>query len=107
MILKKDNFKLGLILGVLGPILGLVVVYFIKFPGLEFGEFLDLFFNTNRLITSVGSLSLMARATSFEVLIKNFQKQNSYSINEGDHKNSFGSFIPVGIDIDSKQNNIG
>ena len=80
MILKKDNFKLGLILGVLGPILGLVVVYFIKFPGLEFGEFLDLFFNTNRLITSVGSLSLLANVVLFTIYINTHRDKTAKGI---------------------------
>ncbi|HET9435210.1 MAG TPA: hypothetical protein VFO37_15705, partial [Chitinophagaceae bacterium] len=60
MILKKDDLRLGIVLGLIGPLLGLVVIYLIKFSGVSFGEFLDAFFNDNRLITSNGTLSLLA-----------------------------------------------
>lgn len=69
MIFKKDNLKLGLVLGLIGPLLGLVVIYFIKFPELSFAEFFDLFINTNRLITSIGSLSLLANVVLFTLYI--------------------------------------
>ena len=31
MIFKKDNLQLGLVLGLIGPVLGLVFIYFVKF----------------------------------------------------------------------------
>ncbi len=76
MILKKDNLKLGMLLGLLGPILGLVVVYFIKFRGIDFGSFLQGFFNSNELITSIGSLCLLANAVLFTIYI-NTQRDNT------------------------------
>jgi len=69
MILKKDNLQLGLILGLIGPLLGLVVIYFIKFPGIAFGDFLDEFFNNSKLITSIGSLSLLANVVLFTLYV--------------------------------------
>ncbi len=71
MILKKDSLKLGLILGLIGPIAGILFIKFIKpeFRSLPFGEFFDLFFNTNRLLTSIGSLSLLANVVLFTVYI--------------------------------------
>jgi hypothetical protein len=69
MILKKDNLRLGLILGLIGPLLGLVVIYFIKFPGIAFGDFLDEFFNNSKLITSIGSLSLLANVVLFTLYV--------------------------------------
>ena len=69
MILKKDNLKLGLVLGLIGPLLGLVVIYFFRFSGVSFGGFLDEFFNNNRLITSIGSLSLLANVVLFTIYI--------------------------------------
>ena len=68
-ILKRDNLKLGLVLGLLGPALGLVVVYFMKFSSYSFMEFLDYFFNTKGLITSVGALCLLANAVLFTIYI--------------------------------------
>ena len=69
MILKKDNLKLGLVLGLIGPLLGLVVIYFIKFSAVPFGDFLDEFFTNNKLITSIGSLSLLANVVLFTLYI--------------------------------------
>jgi len=69
MILKKDNLKLGLFLGLIGPLLGLVVIYFIKFSSVSFGVFLDEFINNNRLITSIGSLSLLANVVLFTIYV--------------------------------------
>lgn len=69
MFLKKDNLRLGLVLGLLGPVLGLVVVYFIKFPSFSFKEFLDNFMHDKRMITSIGSLSLLANAILFTLYV--------------------------------------
>ena len=69
MIFTKDNLRLGLILGLTGPIIGLVVVYFIKFSSFGFGEFLDNFIHDNRLITSIGSMSLLANAVLFTLYV--------------------------------------
>ena len=80
MILKKDNLKLGIVLGLIGPVLGLVVIYFIKFGGLDFSEFLDLFFNTNRLITSIGSLSLLANVILFTLYINTHRDKTAKGI---------------------------
>ena len=82
MILKKDNLKLGLVLGLIGPVLGLAVVYLVKddFRSISFGEFLDLFFNTNRLITSIGSLSLLANVVLFTIYINTHRDKTARGI---------------------------
>jgi hypothetical protein len=77
MIFKKDNLRLGLILGLMGPLLGLVVVYFIKFPSLSFKEFLDYFMYDNKVITNVGTLSLMANAILFAIYV-HFDKSQTF-----------------------------
>jgi drug/metabolite transporter (DMT)-like permease len=69
MILKRDNLRLGLILGLLGPILGLVIVYFVKAPSAGFFDFLDTFLHDNRMITSIGALCLLANAVLFTIYI--------------------------------------
>ena len=80
MILKRDNLKLGLVLGLIGPIIGFVVIYFIKFSGYEFREFIDLFFNTNRLITSIGSLSLLANVVLFTLYVNTHRDHTAKGI---------------------------
>jgi len=80
MIFKKDNLKLGLILGLLGPVLGLVVIYFVSYSAFSFGEFFDLFINSNRLITSIGSLSLLANVILFTIYINTHRDNTSKGI---------------------------
>ena len=82
MIFKRDNLKLGLILGFFGPIVGLVAVYLLKsdFQGLRFMEFLDLFINSNKLITSVGALSLLANVVLFTIYINTHRDNTAKGI---------------------------
>jgi hypothetical protein len=82
MIFKRDNLKLGLVLGLIGPVLGLVVIYFFKYSGWTFMEFLDNFINTNRMITATGSLSLLANVILFTLYV-----------NTGRDKTAKGIFI--------------
>ena len=79
-ILKRDNLKLGLVLGLLGPALGLVVVYFLKFSSYGFGEFLDYFFNDSKLITSIGALCLLANAVLFTIYINTHRDNTAKGI---------------------------
>lgn len=77
MIFTKDNLRLGLALGILGPLVGLVAVYFIKFPSLSFKEFLDYFMHDNKVITNVGTLSLLANAILFAIYV-HFDKSQTF-----------------------------
>ena len=79
-ILKKDNLKLGLVLGLVGPVLGLILVYFLKFSSYGFLEFLDYFFNTRGLITSVGALCLLANAVLFTLYINTHRDNTAKGI---------------------------
>ena len=69
MFFKKDNLKLGMIIGFLGPILGLIIIYFSKYSSISFRDFLDDFFHNNKLITSIGSLSLLANVVFFTLYV--------------------------------------
>lgn len=80
MFLKKDNLRLGLALGLLGPILGLVVVYFIKFPSYSFSDFLSYFMNDSKMITSVGSLSLLANVVFFTIYVNTHRDETAKGI---------------------------
>lgn len=76
MILKKDDLRLGLVLGLLGPVAGLLVIYFIKFSSFSFSDFLSEFVNKKNLTTSVGALCLLANAVLFTLYI-NTHKDNT------------------------------
>ncbi len=80
--LKKDNLKLGLALGLIGPLLGLVIVFFFSgnYRSLTSLEFLDFFFNDNRLITSIGSLCLLANAILFTIYVNTHRDNTAKGI---------------------------
>ena len=80
MIFKKDNLRLGLALGLFGPLLGLVIIYFIKFPSYPFREFLEYFMNDNKLITSIGSLSLLVNVILFTLYVNTHRDETAKGI---------------------------
>ncbi len=80
MLFKRDNLQLGLILGLIGPILGLIVIYFFKFSSITFSDFLDEFFNNNKLITSIGSLSLLANVILFTIFVNTHRDKTARGI---------------------------
>ncbi|TBR19492.1 MAG: hypothetical protein EPO57_03005 [Chitinophagaceae bacterium] len=77
---KKDNLTMGLLLGLFGPIVGLLVIYFFKFSFLNFSTFLDEFIHTNALITSIGSLCLLANAVLFTIYINTHRDNTAKGI---------------------------
>ena len=80
MIFKKDNLRLGLALGLIGPLLGLVIIYLIKFPSYSFMDFLTYFMNDNKMITSVGSLSLLVNVVLFTIYINTHRDDTAKGI---------------------------
>lgn len=50
---KKDNIKLGLILGFIAPMLSLVVYYLIKFRPFSVAEFLGYIAENKKVITGI------------------------------------------------------
>ena len=76
MILTKDNLKLGLVLGLFGPVVGLLVIYLLKFSSYSLSDFLDEFVSKKSLTTSVGALCLLANAVLFTLYI-NTHKDNT------------------------------
>ncbi|HEX7846547.1 MAG TPA: hypothetical protein VF476_12165 [Chitinophagaceae bacterium] len=80
MIFKKDNLKLGLVLGLVGPILGLVTIYFFKYSSISFGDFLSEFLEEKKLITSIGSLSLLANVILFTLYINTHRDKTAKGI---------------------------
>jgi hypothetical protein len=80
MIFKKDNLRLGLALGLIGPLFGLVIIYFVRFPSYKFMDFLTYFMNDNKLITSVGSLSLLANVILFTIYVNTHRDDTAKGI---------------------------
>ena len=80
MIFKKDNLKLGLILGLIGPLIGMIVLKFVKAPSSSFADFFELFFNDTKYLTSIGSLSLLANVILFTIYINTQRDQTAKGI---------------------------
>jgi hypothetical protein len=69
--LKKDNFIYGCILGILGPVVGLLMLKFYKFGMLSFKEVLQfIYYQPGHGLMSAGlSVSLMVNALFFTLYI--------------------------------------
>src|SRR5262245_32297765 len=80
MILTKDNLRLGLILGLFGPIFGLIIIWLVKFSSTDFASFLDDFIHSNKMITSVGALCLLANAVLFTLYINTHRDNTAKGI---------------------------
>lgn len=64
---RRDNISFGIILGALGPILGMIVYYFAAFysHNVSFVEFIGYMRQYKTLLTAVSSISLVANAVLF------------------------------------------
>ena len=74
--LTRDNLKLGLLLGLITPLIVFVIVYYLRFTGYEFGEFIDLFFRQKQIITFWGVWCLVGNIALFTYYI-NTQKDRT------------------------------
>lgn len=71
MILKKDNFIFGFIMGMIAPFVGFAVFKYTKLQSLNYWEALQFLFVQpgHKLLTVAISLSLMANAILFTIYI--------------------------------------
>lgn len=68
--LTKDDLKLGLILGLITPLVVLIILYFIRFSDTyNFTEFLRAFFQQKQLITFFGVWCLVGNIALFTYYI--------------------------------------
>jgi len=65
--LKKDDIRLGLLLGFIAPLLGMVIYYFMAFysHNVSFSEYLGYLRRYKSMLTAVSSISLVANAILF------------------------------------------
>lgn len=72
MSLKINNIKLGIILGILAPVLSMLVIYLLKFSEYNFQELID-FLLARRIFTKIISLCVIPNlALFFLFLNKNY-----------------------------------
>lgn len=69
--LKKDNLRLGIALGILAPVIGMLLYYLLAFYSRNVGlaEFLGYLKTYKSLLTAVSSISLVANAVLFTIYI--------------------------------------
>ena len=79
MILKKDNLKLGLLLGLLLPFVVAVFLYFLKFSQYSISEFIETIGEESRLITFFAAWCMVANIGLFTLYINN----NKYETSKG------------------------
>ncbi len=79
MFLKKDNFKLGILLGLTLPILVFFIIYYLRFSDYPFDRFLHLLKEENRLITFFGTWCMVANIALFTLYVNT----NRYETSKG------------------------
>jgi hypothetical protein len=78
--LKKDSLQLGLLLGLITPVIVFVIIYFVRFTGYSFDEFTRVFFRENRLITFFGVWCLVGNIALFTYYINTSKDQTAKGI---------------------------
>ena len=81
MIFKKDNLRLGLVLGLVAPIVSLAIYYFVRFyPTYPVQEFF-FFLRTNKSqITAISVPCLVANIALFTIYINSHQDSTAKGI---------------------------
>ena len=82
MILKKDNLKLGMLLGFLAPVLGVLGYYYFKFYPLNvtLKGFWDLLLDNRSFLTGISSIALIANAVLFTIYINTHKDKTAKGI---------------------------
>lgn len=74
--LKKDNLKLGLVLGFIAPVFGFTAYYLLKFRLFTVKEFWEVLMMQKSLLSGIISIALLADAIIFTLYI-NKQKDKT------------------------------
>jgi hypothetical protein len=79
--LNRDNLKLGLLLGLLAPLVVMIIVYYLRFADqYDFDEFLRAFMRTKQLITFWGVWCLVGNIALFTYYINTSRDQTAKGI---------------------------
>ena len=63
--MKKNAFLLGIVLGIISPMLGIIIFYLWKAPSARFTYFLEAMLNDKSLLTAAISFSLLMNVIIF------------------------------------------
>jgi hypothetical protein len=68
--LKKDDLRLGILLGFLAPLISLIVYYFVKFyPLYSVGDMMDVVATNKNLVTAISVTCLVANIALFTIYV--------------------------------------
>ncbi|HEY4154160.1 MAG TPA: hypothetical protein VGM24_02005 [Puia sp.] len=81
MILKKDDLRLGIVMGIIAPLLAMLIYYFWNFSrSLTISEYFFLLRTNKQLLTAISSISLLGNAVIFTVYINTHRDQTAKGI---------------------------
>jgi hypothetical protein len=81
LILKKDNLKFGILLGILGPLLAMLLYYFWVFSRtISLSEYFYVLGTNKQLLTAISSISLLANAILFTIYINTHRDKTAKGI---------------------------
>ncbi len=78
---KKDNLKVGIIIGLIAPLLAMVIYYYLSFSrSMTLAEYFYLLKTNKSLLTGVSSISLVANAVFFTIYINGHRDKTARGI---------------------------
>lgn len=81
MIFKKDNLRLGLVLGLIAPIFSLAIYYFVKFyPLYSVGEFFGFIKANKSQVTAISVPCLVLNIALFTIYINSHRDSTAKGI---------------------------
>jgi hypothetical protein len=81
VIFKKDNLKIGIVIGLVAPILAMIIYYYWNFSkAMTMSEYIYLLRTNKSLLTAVSSISLLANAIFFTIYINTHRDQTAKGI---------------------------
>lgn len=80
VIFKKDNLRLGMLLGLVAPFVSLIIYYYVKFSSVSIGEFFSFLHHHRDQITAVSVPCLMLNIALFTYYINSHRDQTAKGI---------------------------
>jgi uncharacterized BrkB/YihY/UPF0761 family membrane protein len=81
VIFKRDNLKLGIVIGLIAPLLAMILYYYWNFSrAMSISEYLHLLKTNKALLTGVSSISLVANALFFTIYINTHRDKTAKGI---------------------------
>jgi tryptophan-rich sensory protein len=78
--LRRDDLKVGMIVGFVAPIAGMLLYYLIQFRALTLREFFTVMFTQKSLLSGIVSISLIANAVIFTIYINSHRDKTAKGV---------------------------